>query len=90
MGGTLSVASSLGAGARFYFAIPLTEAKGPAVDPAPEIDRLAPDCQVRALIVDDVEENRSILSHMLRSLDCEVEAVEDTAWRPLRCLTEQG
>jgi signal transduction histidine kinase/FixJ family two-component response regulator len=77
MGGTLSVASSPGAGARFYFAIPLTAAIGPAVDPAPEIDRLAPDCQVRALIVDDVAENRSILSHMLLSLGCDVEAVGD-------------
>ena len=77
MGGTLSVASSPGAGARFYFAIPLIEAMSPAVDPVPEIDRLARDCQVRALIVDDVEENRSILSHMLQSVGCEVQTAAD-------------
>ena len=41
MGGALSVNSSPGAGARFYFTIPLPEAEAPMIDAAPEIDRLA-------------------------------------------------
>jgi CheY-like chemotaxis protein len=46
-------------------------------DAVPEIDRLVSDCQVRALIVDDVEENRLILSHLLSSVGCEVETARD-------------
>jgi signal transduction histidine kinase/DNA-binding NarL/FixJ family response regulator len=77
LGGLLSVTSSLGAGTQFFFSIPLPQTEGPVVDMMPEIDRLAPECHVRALVVDDVEENRFILSHMLCSLGCEVEVAAD-------------
>jgi signal transduction histidine kinase/DNA-binding NarL/FixJ family response regulator len=77
MGGVLSLTSSPGAGAQFFFTIPLPQTERPVTDMIPEIDRLAPECHVRALVVDDVEENRFILSHMLCSLGCEVEVADD-------------
>jgi CheY-like chemotaxis protein len=77
MGGALSLSSSAGAGAQFYFTIPLSQTERPVVDMMPEIDRLAPECHVRALVVDDVEENRLILFHMLSSLGCQVEVADD-------------
>lgn len=77
MGGVLSLSSSPGAGAQFFFTIPLPQTERPVVDMMPEIDRLGPECHVSALVVDDVEENRLILSHMLSSLGCQVEVADD-------------
>jgi signal transduction histidine kinase/CheY-like chemotaxis protein len=77
LGGVLSVTSSPGVGTQFFFTISLPQTERPIIDMLPEIDRLAPECRVRALVVDDVEENRFILYHMLRSLGCEVDVAAD-------------
>jgi CheY-like chemotaxis protein len=77
IGGVLSLSSSPGAGAQFFFTIPLPQTERPVADMMPEIDRLGPECHVHALVVDDVEENRHILFHMLSSLGCQVEVADD-------------
>lgn len=75
MGGGLSVDSRPGAGACFRLEVPL-----PPV-PHRRTDRFAPGAgwrglaagvRVRALVVDDIEENREVLRRMLSSLGCEV------------------
>jgi len=76
MGGVLGVESEPGRGARFFFALALPS----GVLAAPEAEaawsralRLAPGCQVRALIVDDVAANRDILGQLLERIGVEVE-----------------
>ncbi len=81
MGGQLSVSSAPGVGTCFRLELPLGPASRPtACDArieARSILGLAPGCQVSALVVDDVAENREVLSEMLRGLDCSVETAED-------------
>lgn len=82
MGGRLAVESEPGKGARFAVEVPLaamersefnversTFKEGRTV-------RLAAGQRVRALVVDDVAENRDVLSRMLESLGCAVAAAE--------------
>jgi len=88
MGGELGLESELGVGTRFFFTIPLAPAKGEV--PLSEIEErqvahLAADYQVKALIADDIKENRDILFRMLSNIGVEVllaenglEAVEKT------------
>lgn len=89
MGGQIGVDSAPGAGATFWFEVPLPRAQ--AVDVAPD-DREAQIAQgnVRILLVDDVAANREIGSHMLSALGCEVslasggvEAVEHLRRNPV-------
>jgi CheY-like chemotaxis protein len=81
MGGQLSVESQPGAGSRFFFVLPLTltEETPVAIPPAMAVQqpRLATGVQVRALVVDDVRENRDVLCRMLADLGCQVTAAED-------------
>ena len=80
MGGTLAVRSEPGAGAHFFFAIalPAATARGPANGgPARRIERLAAGSQVHALVVDDIRENREVLSTMLAMIGCEVVLAEN-------------
>ena len=81
MGSRIEVESALGQGAVFRFAIdlPMVEGgrlQGRATEWA-DVRRLAAGQSVRALVADDVEENRQILSQMLDSLGVDVVVVED-------------
>ncbi|HSI85683.1 MAG: ATP-binding protein [Candidatus Methylacidiphilales bacterium] len=77
MGGSLLLESPESGGARFYFSIPLPAAKRALKDNSREVERLAPDCKVRALVVDDIKENRDILSHILEKIGCAVDIATD-------------
>jgi len=81
MGGQLQVESAPGRGSRFSFALALAAAAaavGPVTAPLSRpVRRLAPGCRVRALVVDDVQENRDVLAHILSELGVEVEVAED-------------
>ena len=73
MGGSLGVESMPGHGSRFHFTLDLPASATPfELDSARgEIFRLAPGRHVRALVVDDVLENRNVLSAMLRMAGCD-------------------
>jgi signal transduction histidine kinase/CheY-like chemotaxis protein len=73
MGGRLTVASTVGEGSCFSFAIALLESAGRTeARAAREVERLADGCRVRALVVDDIPENREVLAIMLKVIGCEV------------------
>jgi PAS domain S-box-containing protein len=83
MGGTLSCRSSADTGSVFSFvlALPLEESAQkeltvPLTEKSVSV-RLASDTAVRALVVDDVFENRLVLCEMLRSIGCEVFACDN-------------
>jgi ligand-binding sensor domain-containing protein/signal transduction histidine kinase/CheY-like chemotaxis protein len=81
MGSKLEVASEVGQGSRFFFEVELPPAKGEVRAEAEmdwsKVKRLASGYAVKALVADDVAENRDILQRMLQEIGVEVEAVED-------------
>ena len=79
MGGRLEVRSEPGAGSSFFFtlALPAAAARGALVPEMREVERLAAGSQVRALIVDDIRENREVLSAMLAAIGCEIVLAEN-------------
>ncbi len=80
MGGRLLVDSQPGRGSRFHFTLALAPGTGAgrtAAAGAPEVEHLAPGCAVRALVVDDIRENREVLSLMLTMIGCEVLLAEN-------------
>jgi signal transduction histidine kinase/CheY-like chemotaxis protein len=80
MGGSLKLRSAPGAGSAFFFTIPLpagTARNAPNGEAVRRIERLAPGCKVRALVVDDIRENREVLSTMLAAIGCEVVLAEN-------------
>lgn len=81
MGGNLRVHSELGKGARFYLDVPLAQAISNIgttnVVKASEISRLAPGHSVKALVVDDVRENREVLIQLLSGIGCSVRDAEN-------------
>ena len=91
MGGTLALDSTLGGGSRFCFALELAPAEGAlasAVAAAHRPLRLAHQQQVRALVVDDVEDNREVLSGLLQRVGVEVATANDGA-QALERIAEQ-
>jgi signal transduction histidine kinase/DNA-binding response OmpR family regulator len=76
MGGHLNLESEQGKGTRFYFALTLVPGTDVMQPQTEEVERLAPGCTVRALVVDDIRENRDVLSVMLSMIGCEVTLAE--------------
>jgi signal transduction histidine kinase/CheY-like chemotaxis protein len=80
MGGSLQVESVVGQGSRFYFSLMLSPAHAavfPPVEILQRVEHLAPGFTVRALVVDDIRENREVLSVMLDMVGCEVLLAEN-------------
>ena len=75
----LEVASELGTGSTFSFTVRLSAAAGEVEQDAgidwSRVTQLAPGIRVKALIADDVEENRDILAKMLIDTGVEVTGV---------------
>lgn len=91
MGGTLRLASRPDSGSRFYFSVRLPAAanKGIRRDEGKIcVSRLLPQFQVRALVVDDVEDNRDILAKMLQALGAQVSTAAD-GWQGLEQVRRQ-
>jgi signal transduction histidine kinase/ligand-binding sensor domain-containing protein/CheY-like chemotaxis protein len=80
MGGEVKLESTLGKGSRFYFKIPLPPARGQVASSKTkdvrEVARLAPGCHVNALVVDDNQHNRDVLSQLLTGIGCRVRLAE--------------
>ena len=90
LGGRVQLESTVGEGSRFSFALCLPPAEESAIPQDVDWSRvrqLAPGPPIHALVVDDVEANREILEHFLRSLGVQtqtassgVEALEQVRW----------
>ena len=83
MGGELEYESAVGQGTRFFFSLRLPPAES-EIRPETEgewgrVVRLAPGCQVKALVADDVVENRAILTQLLQAIGVEVHLAVDGA-----------
>ena len=79
MGGQLAVKSTPGRGTCFGFTLPLPPATQSALnsnEPTGDILRLSAGQHVRALVVDDIAENRHVLATMLTMVGCEVVLAE--------------
>jgi CheY-like chemotaxis protein len=80
MGGQVNLESTLGKGSRFYFEIPLPPAQGRLesleAKETREVVRLAPGSHVNALVVDDNQNNRDVLSKLLLGIGCRVRLAE--------------
>jgi len=81
MGSDLFLISEINKGSRFYFTLTLPKAnKKDVIDRKGKqrnILHLDPKYQVKALIVDDVNENRDVLSKLLLSINVETEIAKD-------------
>lgn len=77
VGGQLRVKSELGSGSCFQLTLTLPAAAQSKVRvPLREISHLAGTHRVRALVVDDIPENREVLAKMLTLIGCEVVLAE--------------
>jgi len=75
MNGHLDVSSEVGKGSIFTAIVPLVSADShvePVRNSIRRVSKLATGSSVRALVVDDIAENRSVLSAMLTQIGCEV------------------
>lgn len=80
MGGSLQVRSAPGQGSVFSFAIDLPPATARRMSPRDEfaaVERIAGGTEVRALVVDDILENREVLSLMLTLIGCNVNVAKN-------------
>lgn len=78
VGGRLSVRSETGAGSCFTLVLRLPAAPQTKARPTlREISSLAEGQRVRALVVDDISENREVLATMLTLIGCEVVLAEN-------------
>jgi signal transduction histidine kinase/CheY-like chemotaxis protein len=79
MGGALQVRSTLGRGSVFAFDIelpPATTRRKISRDELTAVERIVAGTKVRALVVDDIVENREVLSLMLTLIGCDVEVAK--------------
>jgi signal transduction histidine kinase/CheY-like chemotaxis protein len=81
MGGELHLESKLGKGARFYFTLPLHSSKVGAAMVSSELQavefKLSDNTSIQALVVDDIVENRNVLSRILENAGIQVETAEN-------------
>ena len=82
MGGEIGVESEPGKGARFHFTVRLAQAVGTSNIQLATLNiqsgtRLKAGGKITALVVDDVAENRDVLSRMLQDIGCEVLTAND-------------
>jgi len=81
MGGALAFESELGKGSRFFFTVPLPPVTGEIAPPEPlggrRVAKLAAGYKVLALVADDVDENRDVLSKILSDIGVQVITAED-------------
>ena len=81
MGSDLHLDSRVGEGSNFYFTLSLPPAKGENFVERRNKHRgilhLKPECKVKALVIDDVEENRIVLSTLLSFIGVEVFEAEN-------------
>jgi CheY-like chemotaxis protein len=80
MGGQLCLESEVGKASRFWFTVPLPPAQTEVPSPKAAVGRtvlhLAAGHSVKALVVDDVAENREVLSRILSDIGVQVTTVE--------------
>ena len=73
MGGQIEMESTLGEGTRFSFTVTLPTVEDQTADQADsawiDVERLAPGTRLKAVVADDVAENRDILAGLLRIVD---------------------
>jgi PAS domain S-box-containing protein len=79
MGGAIGVASTAGRGSRFWFQLPLAEARAPAAAPALPAPAAEAARRARVLLVDDTRLNRLLGSAILEQAGHAVVAVADGA-----------
>ena len=91
MGGSLSLESTPGEGSCFRFELELPPAEGDLIlnyGHTGQLCRLAEPYRVRALVVDDVEDNREVLSGLLEMAGVEV-TMANSGKEALQCIAEQ-
>ena len=83
MGGKLEAESMPQSGARFIFIIPFKTATSAPASAAALTNRqvmhLAPGFSVQALVADDIEENRALLTRLLEDIGCQTMLARDGA-----------
>jgi signal transduction histidine kinase/CheY-like chemotaxis protein len=75
MGADLLLKSDVNEGAHFYFTLTLPPSTSTPIKPSEKLDHilhLAPGHKVKALVVDDVKENRDVLSKLLAGVGVEI------------------
>ncbi len=80
MKGELTLESELGKGSAFFLTILLLPAKADMLKRANrnlQVVRIKEDFSIKALVVDDIEENREVLATILKDIGCEVLTAND-------------
>ena len=80
MWGKLKLESEPGIGSRFYFSIPLETRKGMVISKTVQYQnaiRLKDNYKIKALVVDDIKENREVLAWFLKNIGVVVTTAEN-------------